>query len=286
MSDITFTAKAAVQSVLDSADFVPPPAPPTTTGAVADLRAAMARFSAADEHGSRRAALESCLDAVSGFAFEESAKQRALTVLNGRSVDAIADLGFVVPTEVLASALLAPGELVDDHDLDSLRRDVLAVAKVIGRQQPATPDANDAVARLRHRFKGYPSGPVAPISLLYQNHDATAALLAANVLADHGGGPRRSSLARTVRVAVRPAVVDGTEVAPGTTVALDLESTNLEFGAGPHQCPGQRVAEQIVAGISAAIRAAGYTLAVDRVEFDPEGRPTSLPIEPRSDDSK
>ncbi len=282
MSAVTFSSRTDVEHVLSSSDFEPPPGR-STDGSVAGLRAAMARFSGEADHTHRRAAVELAVRLISDFPFALDAERRTLDVLaSGERVETMADLAFVVPTATLANALLASSKHQDPLTLGSIRRDVLAVVEVVGRQLGSNDAADDAADRLRDRFHDHPAGPVAPISLLYQNHDATAALLGATIIANHRGWPRRCSLARTVRVAIRPTTVGGTAIAEGDAVLLDLESTELEFGAGPHQCPGQRVAEQIVLGVTTALERSQYGVVRSLVEFHDDGRPSRLPMEPVS----
>jgi hypothetical protein len=85
---------------------------------------------------------------------------------------------------------------------------------------------------------------------------------------------------RTLRSAATDTDVAGTPVAAGALVALDLDATGLELGAGPHRCPGREVAEAIVAGVLDALDDRGYALLAGLVVLD-EGRPLALPMEPR-----
>ncbi len=65
-------------------------------------------------------------------------------------------------------------------------------------------------------------------------------------------------------------------------VVLDLAATALEFGAGPHECPGRLVAEAILDGIILAIDGAGFVVRDVSSIVDDNGRPTSIMIGPRS----
>ena len=62
---------------------------------------------------------------------------------------------------------------------------------------------------------------------------------------------------------------------------LEIGQAGLPWGSGPHYCPGQRLAEAIVAGILAAIDAAQYEVDVTGILTDPDGRPTRLPMSPK-----
>lgn len=260
---------------MTSSALIPPAAPETTTGVLSTLRSEMARFSDTTSHPARRAQLEACVASVGTFPFQDQARRRAANVLKGAQVNAIAELAFVIPTDTFATALQ-----IEDDELGELRSDVKAVVEVIGRHRPSTAAANDAASRLLERFQTHASGPVAAISLLYQNHDATAALVASMLLARHERTDRRSALARTVRVATEATKIGETEITPGSLVELNLETSRFEFGVGPHHCPGQPIAESIVAGILEAVDAADYQVVSDLVELNPDGRAKELPMRP------
>lgn len=277
MDEIVCSSRPQAETVLASMAWQPPPPPATTEGRVAALRDAMARFSNSEQHPERRSAVDRAISALDGFPFAEEARTRALARLTGERIEAVADLGFIVPTETLASSLN-----VGEFELDTIRLEVLEVVRVIGRQEEPTAATQESVARLEGRFDAHPLGHVPPVSLLYQNHDATAALLAATIIARHSGRPRRPALARTTRIATRRTEINQVAVSAGTSVVIDLDRTGLEFGSGPHQCPGQRIAEQIVAGITAAIESADYRIVADEIVHHPDGRPSALPME-RSD---
>jgi hypothetical protein len=170
----------------------------------------------------------------------------------------------------------APGSSLDD---DAVVADVRTVVGVVGRGEPGGPASDRATTRLLDRFRDHPAGGVAAVSVLYQAHDATAALIAAMVVAGQAGRPRRSAVAGTVRVADGDTTVAGAGVAAGTVVTLDLEASALEFGAGPHRCPGRAVAEGLAAGVVDALGESGYRLRADLVETGPDGRPRTLPME-------
>jgi cytochrome P450 len=237
--EITLTGRADVQAGLEEPALVPPPAPAGIgRGAVARLRAAMARFSGPEDHAGRRAAVMSVIE---GFDLDQL-RQAAAARTAGWSDD---EAGRHVPVAVLASALG-----VEDGDLDAVVDDVGRVAEVIGRGEDVTAAADDAAERLLARFADHPDGgAVAVVSVLYQSYDATAALLAETQRSRATGEPRRSAITRTVRTAVGDTEVAGVAIPEGTTVVLGLASADLEFGAGPHACPGQEVAQALVDGI-------------------------------------
>jgi len=273
MTDHMLSSLDDVQAVLRSPDFAPPRAAPEPADSVSTLRSEMARFSHASDHKLRRGHVDAAIANLDIAQIAHDSMDRTSQILNGDPLDAVTSIAYVVPTEALAHTLG-----VAEADLDAARADVRSVVEVIGRGEPTSPEANNAVDRLRDRLEHQPAGSVAAISLLYQNHDATAALLACTLDAWSTDGPRRSALSRTVRTAERATKAGALFVAAGDSVVLDLEATGLEFGSGPHQCPGRATAEAIVEGIMSAIRASGYLVDVDRVERGTDGRPTSIPI--------
>ncbi len=207
-------------------------------------------------------------DSIEGVAFEQTRSK-----LLGRPLDALTDLGFVVPTETLGRSFG-----VDEAELDALVVDVGLVASVIGRGQPSGAESDAAVERLLARFASHPNGPVSAASALYQNYDATAALLSVTLLARHLKKPRRSALVRTVRIAIADTTIGDVSVPVGSSVFLNLDHADLQFGSGPHQCPGRNIAEAIVSGIVAAIELGGYRLLANQISYDSTGRPLGLPM--------
>ncbi len=253
MSPVELTSSAAVEAALLDPRLVPPPADSLRPGATADLRQAMARFSPPETHGPRRAAVAELLAAIDHHPFAADAARRARAIVeaigSARPVDGAADLGDVVPVEVVALALG-----VGEPELPSVRADVLAVVKVIGRRQPATDEADAATMRLTDRLGELGHDPVAAVSLLYQTHDATAQLVAAMLIADAANAPRSPAVAATVRIVATATVVGEQELTAGTAVSLNLASSGFEYGLGAHACPGRGVAERIALGILGVVR--------------------------------
>jgi cytochrome P450 len=236
----------------------------------------MARFSSGPAHERRRADVLRVIDGlgtdVDVCALRSAASDVTRERLTGAPLDLLADVASRVPVEVLARALgVAPDEV------DEVVDDVRAVVRVIGRGEPSGPGSDAAATRLRQRFGLHPVGAAA-VSVLYQAHDATAALIAAMVLSAHDGSPRRPAVTLTVRVAVADTCTAGTLIPTGTVVTLGLED-GLEFGAGPHACPGRQVAEAIAGGVLDALAESAYRLSDDLVETGPDGRPATLPME-------
>jgi len=275
MSDtVVVSSGHEVSAALSNPILVPHRAPQSIgSGETARLRDAMARFSSGDLHVKRRGEVLEVLDRLDESKLHKMARGRAATRLDGSDVEVVAEIAFKVPTESMATALG-----VDERDLGAIVIDTASVAAVIGRAEPSGAESDRAVWRLLDRFAAVPGGAIAAVSLLYQNHDATAALSVAAILGDQLSQPRRCALAGTSRVATADGFVGETSFVAGQTVSLDLESSGLEFGAGPHECPGADLARAIAAGIVVGVRDAGYELDVRRIVWGSDGRAKTLPM--------
>ena len=194
--------------------------------------------------------------------------------LRGERVDVVRGLADVVPTETLLEAL------GDSHASSGSVRDVGLLAAVIGRGHPSDRSTDDAVERLSQRFASHPSGPIAVLSMLYQNHDATAALLIETVDALTHGRPRRSAMTepsasprarRASPTPTSPEVRSSRWISPSRVSSTDSAHTTAQ---------GRPLAEAIIAGIKVAITTSGYTVLSEAVERHATGRPTILPMEP------
>jgi hypothetical protein len=271
---ITLSTSEAVCAALHDSSLEPP-LPPASIGhgATAALREAMARFSSGAWHAERRAAVEMVLDALDPGVVRSTAFEIASRLIEvHKQVDAVADLAFRVPTETMLSVLQVPG------DRFALVNDVPAVAEVIGRGAAASEASDAATERLLAASARTGRNATAVVSVLYQTHDATAALLVETILANHRHADRAPAVNQTRRVVVTEMVIDGIRLSPGSMVVLDLAAVGLEFGAGPHQCPGPAVAEAIADGIVAAIDAARCVLRDISASVTDDGRPTSILI--------
>ena len=103
------------------------------------------------------------------------------------------------------------------------------------------------------------------IGLLTQTCEATAGLLGNSVLALHAKGARAPTLAihNTRRFAVCDVQLDNVTIRQGQMVLVLLAGDGLAFGHGVHRCPGQAVAQTIVAAILAAWSGALGRLPLD-----------------------
>jgi cytochrome P450 len=244
-------------------------------GATAAFREAMARFSSGGCHTERRAEVDRVLrsldlDAVRSTAFEIASH----LIEVHKQIDAVADLAFPVPTETMLMMLHVLG------DRSALVDDVRAVAEVIGRGASANEASDAATKRLLDACARTGRNAPAVVSVLYQTHEATAALVVETILANHGHADRAPAVRQTRRVVVTETVIDDVRLSPGSMMVLDLAAAGLEFGAGPHQCPGRSVAEGIVDGIVAAIDAARCVVHDISSSVTADGRPRSILMGP------
>lgn len=233
----------------------------------------MARFSSGPAHTERRAEVTELLEWFDLGAIEVAATEATSERLVGR-IDAMADVARRVPTEVLLHTAGVP-----DFEHAGLIVEVRAIVEVIGRGEPSSAASDHAVERLLARFRHHPAGAVPVVSTLYQCFDATAWLIGTALVAEARGAARRHAVVQTVRAAEAATVIGATTIESGDTVVLDLAAADLEFGAGPHECPGRGAAEAILAGVQAAVRRAGYVVRLDDVVVDDVGRPTVVPME-------
>ncbi len=271
---IVLTDAAEIMEALERRDLVPHPSADARPGATNRLRASMARFSGPADHPQRRQAVVDAIRAIDperalGFATEQAASR-----LTGEPIDGIQIAG-TVPTEALARclALAAP--------LDQVVADMLAIVRVIGRGAPSTPQSDEATERMLTLCGDHPGGGVPTVSVLYQNFDATWSLLTTLLQACATQVRAVPAVPRTRRVAAADVALTGRLIRQGSDILLEIGQAGLPWGSGPHYCPGQRLAEAIVAGILAAIDAARYEVDVTAILTDPDGRPTRLPMSPK-----
>jgi hypothetical protein len=233
----------------------------------------MARFSGPAEHAERRRAVVEAMRGIDPERVLALATEQAASRLTGASIDGIQIAG-TVPTEALARAfeLQAP--------LEQIVADMLAIVKVIGRGAPSSSESDAATDRMLALCADCPGGGVPTVSILYQNFDATWSLLTTLLQACATQVPAVPAVPRTRRVAAVDLEWLGRTIAAGSDVLLEIGQAGLPWGFGPHQCPGQQRSEAIVAGILAAIDAAGYEIDPTGITTDADGRPTALPMFP------
>jgi len=269
----------AARAALESSALVVPARPSTfPDGPVAEVRDQMARFSEGDEHAERRADVEAAIADVDVSALSTEVLERTRAALQARPsdverIDALSDIGMVVPTHALLAALG-----VEQSEVARRAADVALIVASIGRRAAVTAETDAAARRLLDLFATHPAGPVAAISMLYQNHDATAALFGSVLLARATGETRHNALARTVRVALEPITLIDADVTAGEVVEVSLDDEDVEFGAGRHACPGERLAVAIVDAMIAAIDGSEFTVDIGDVALGDDQRPTALPL--------
>lgn len=262
-------------AALESDRLVPAPrAASFVDGPTAELRDAMARFSSDDEHRHRRAAVEAAIAGLDADLLVREVTERTQTVAAASgSIDAVADIGLVVPTLALLATLG-----VGDVDLAERADDVRIVVATIGRGALVSANTEAATRRLTTTFADHPHEAVAAISMLYQNHDATAALFASTLLARSTGVPRENALARTVRVAREDVTVADEQIEADEVVEISLDGDGVEFGLGDHACPGQALAVLIVDAMIGALEVLGCNVDTAAITVGPDGRATALPL--------
>ncbi len=244
--------------------LAPPPRPAHfTDGAAAELRDAMARFASTAEHAERRSVLVDFVDTIDLVEVAQVAAAVTAEHLDGTDVD-VAAASWTVPTYTLATVFGMANQR------EQLRSDAEQLALTIGRNHPPTEQTNAAATRLMTVFAEH-ADPVVPVSLLYQNHDASSQLMRSAVLAAYTNAAPPGA-GRTARVATSNVTVGTATVQPGQLVAIDLDG--MPFGAGPHRCPGQELANSLVAGVLRAFNDTGYY--VDQHSSDANGYPTRL----------
>ncbi|CRK55489.1 putative cytochrome P450 [Alloactinosynnema sp. L-07] len=173
----------------------------------------MARFTDGPEHAGRRAQVEAVLPPVDGL--RAAAAQRAAAMVGGPTFD-VMPIATAVPVAVLAAALG-----VADLDLAVRLTDDLCATR-----------GDDPAQALSALVGGLPAA-----SVLFQARDATAALIAASIVA---GDIDKGVLDLPVRSTQRN----------GNWVSLaDVGA----FGAGRHACPGAELAIALTRGVLDAL---------------------------------
>ena len=234
----TIVDRHTIERALSEPALVPHPHPDTgVSGPTMELRAAMARFSGPTEHLERRAAVERAVQRLDEGAVVVAARAATRELLgDGLSAESVDAVIRSVPTIAVGTVL---GATPDDSRLVD---DVAAIVRVIGRGEPPTGAADEATRRLVERFAEHPDGAVAAVSILYQNFDATSALIRNLLESTTSGEPPAPAVAATRRVATTEVLLDREVIPAGSEITLMIGAAGLPFGAGPHACPGQALA--------------------------------------------
>jgi hypothetical protein len=269
------TDEATIVAVMASNSLTPPPR--RGDGSALQLRAAMARFALPGAHPQRREDVVvaiAALDRTLLHAYTCVATRRRLV---GPVVDVLPAVARAVPVEALAVAygLVAS----DDHaTIDRLLADMELVVAVVARGREPSDDADEAADRLLQLAADHPLGVLPVVSVLYQSFDATAALIATMLDAEAGARTRTAAIPRTVRQALVDVTFGELELAQGDDVQLEIGTPTLEFGSGPHRCPGRDVAELIATSVVDTLAVTGYVVDLSTVVHDEDGRPMSLSV--------
>ncbi len=87
------------------------------------------------------------------------------------------------------------------------------------------------------------------LGFLFQTHAATTSLIK-NTLVGYNDAP----VTLTRRYAAADTAIAGQLIHEGDAIIVLLGPSRLHFGAGPHRCPGQRIAETIASAASETLR--------------------------------
>jgi len=268
---VVLTDATEIMDALDRDELLPHASSDRRDGATNRLRASMARFSGPGDHAERRRAVVAAISAIDPERARAFATDLTAPRLTGEPLDAISIAG-TVPTEALASCL----DL--EAPLEQIVADMLAIVRVIGRGAPSSAESDAATDRMLALCSESPGRAVPTVSILYQNFDATWSLLTTTLHACARRAPAVAAVPRTRRVAAADVELVSRSIAAGSDVLVEIGQAGLPFGFGPHQCPGQALAEAIVAGILAAIDTSQYEVDAAGIVTDSDGRPTELPM--------
>jgi hypothetical protein len=194
-------------------DLVPPPAGP---GATFWLRSRVARFSHGPDHVRRRALAEALIASVDPAA----AAARAVALVRAGSPvrEAVVRSLGLVPESQIGAVLKVAGAYFDPS------LPAPSCETEVGAEAGADVEADEERA--------------ARIGVLVQACDATAVLVEQRM---------RPKGRVTKRLALRDLDLEGTFIAAGTMVTLELG--DLIFGAPPRECPGRDLAVAIAEAI-------------------------------------
>lgn len=262
--------EAALTSPALSVALTEPP-----EGGAQRLQAQMARFSDGEDHARRRALVQARLSGLSGL--EQASAQRTAGLLRARTTPFdVMPLARTVPVAVLAAAL-GFGE-VQIEPVTSLVAALCDALAPSVEPRPLPDDIDVVAAELIEQLRALGSDDdehvAAALSVLFQARDATAALIGATLLAEmsqpngsvdpwvESALRRDAPVQCTRRVALSDVVIGGISISKGSAVLVMLDSPDAgygtepaTFGAGPHACPGSRMAREIARGCVSAIQA-------------------------------
>jgi len=283
---------ALVEEVLSHPALrVRPPAEPVPAaiagGSAAEVFGALVRMNDGERHVAPKLALQRALAlaACGDLAHRRARAVAARLLAEGRSIGAWA---FEAPVSTVASLLGFA-----DAQLPAVARwmgDFVACLSPLSSAQQVD-QAHAASLRLlaamRELLQAAPQGSLAAsvaqeagaagwqddhailanlVGLLSQTYEATAGLLGNSLLAIQQGAPSGDAVAlvaqvmetdppivNTRRFAAERCAVGGVTVEAGQAILVMLGTAQRGFGHGRHACPGQQLAQQIVAGCIEAL---------------------------------
>jgi len=270
---------------------VRPPAEPVPAaiagGSAAEVFGALVRMNDGERHVAPKLALQRALAlAASGDRAQRRARTVAARLLaEGRSIGAWA---FEAPVSTVASLLGFA-----DAQLPAVARwmgDFVACLSPLSSAQQvdlAHAASLRLLAAMRDLLQGAPQGSLAAsvaqeagaagwqddhailanlVGLLSQTYEATAGLLGNSLVAIQQGARSGAAAAlvaqviktdppivNTRRFAAERCAVGGVTVEAGQAILVMLGTAQRGFGHGRHACPGQQLAQQIVAGCIEAL---------------------------------
>jgi cytochrome P450 len=266
--------------------------------ALGRARCAMARFSDGADHPSRRAVTTAAMARITAEELAVAVRRQALAGLDTTGpVDVIA-LARTTTTVVLSAALgIAPaaGRVAS----------VDVLANALAPRLGAPTDAAIVTTAVDSLVAAAPGATyderINVVALLHQAHDATAGLVASALLAAqaHGVVGQAELVVReaarwdppvqhTVRRASTPLSIGGAAIDRDDLVVVVLAAAGrdpahadepdrflpdraqgpLAFGAGAHECPGERAALAIAAGIVDAVWTSGRHVVAQPVVYE------------------
>lgn len=239
------------------ADGLVPPALADTM--IGELWSRWARMNDGPRHATLRARIDALLDPWDDIAVTDATERMTERLLathppRGASLDRLLE---ALPVSVLAELLGFRPQLHPEL-VTRVRSLVRATApdaspETIVEADVSTRQLSALVEAQLHPDDADQTASI--VALWWQSFDSMVGLLGNAVLAllrqpEAESTPSEASLASTPpilltrRYALRPLALEDAELMPGACVRVDLHAA-MAFGAGPHRCPGERLARQI-----------------------------------------
>ncbi|NOX30753.1 MAG: hypothetical protein GXP35_12015 [Actinobacteria bacterium] len=250
------TERLEVEAALEHLDLNPPPSDPSLgSGATIRLRELMARFADGPTHLLRRAAIVEVLGAIDLNKVDSLARHLTRSQIADGEAE-LEQIASTVPVGVVAGLLGVRNRGSTVGRSGSLTDDVVLVAGAIGAGVQVGHAVDAASSRVVAACGGWAVG-VAKASLLYQTHGATRALIM-TIVDCQPGSQRAPAVLATERIAVNQLSLCGREIDSGDRAVIEIGAVGLEFGHGPHHCPGRGLAEVIANAVAQEFADARY----------------------------